>query len=476
MTKRKSRADESNSRKKSRKTESDSVKQSKASTRAQTPAPTEVMEYPNDFHLYRLAGLRGCMKLKELNETVFKIGSRGKEFKTTKLAVSSVSPKILEMIRQSDEPYIIENVTSSAFHAIVLFAYGEDPNVTELNVVEVADAARLLDIPPLETQCKKFIHKILNKSGSEEQILKYLEIATKFQNNDIVKLCFDSLQDQGGIPTFLSSPAFCELSAELVNMILKLDELPVKEVVVWETCLNWATAQAQENGTDRNKELRKIYHNVRFPLFDAGFFSSQVVPTGLMSQEETLMLFQYLTFPAGNSSTEPFSKTRRILWDETEVPRYLTDKKPFSGEKFNLDGYIDGIVFQCNHNLELLGVGTLVGEGSTKSVLRVFEGNGEDRKKVGQVRETIKSAEKRTGPYQLKFANPIQIKKDTSYELELDQIGACSLKMVGGVTDMEVSKNGLDVEFNFSKLKSNDENDTSVKKGNLPTLYVRILS
>merc|ERR1719244_2139288 len=145
------------------------------------------------------------------------------------------------MIRHSEEPYIIENVTTSAFHAIVLFAYGEDPNVTELNVVEVADAARILDIPPLECQCKKFIHKLLNKSGSEEQILKYLEVATKFNNNDIVKLCFDSLQDQGGIPAFLSSPAFCELSAELVNMILKLDELPVKEVVVWETCLNWPT-------------------------------------------------------------------------------------------------------------------------------------------------------------------------------------------------------------------------------------------
>jgi len=475
MTKRKSKqsSDDSGSRKKRSKT---TVDDSKTSTRAQTPAPSEVMEYPNDFHLYRLAGLRGCMKLKELNDTVFKIGNRGREFKTTKLAVSSVSPKVLEMVRnQSEGPYHIEEVTSVAFQSVILFAYGEDPQVTAANVVEVADAAKFLDIPPLEAQCKKFITKILGKSGADI-ILSYLEIATKFNNNEIVKLCFDSLQDQGGIPAFLTSPSFSDLSAELVNMILKLDELPVKETVVWETCLSWASYQADQNGTDRNKELRKIYHNVRFPLFDAAFFSSQVVPIGLMSQEETLMLFQYLTFPAGDSPTEPFSKSRRVLWDETEVPRYLTDKKPFSGDKFSHEGYIDGIVFQTNHALELLGVGVMVGEGSTKSVLRVFEGSGEERRKLGQVRETIKSAEKRKEPYKLKFSSPLAIKKDTTYEIELDQIGACSLRMNGGVPDMEVSKNGLDVEFSFSKLKSNEENDTSVKKGNLPTLYVRILS
>jgi len=317
----------------------------------------------------------------------------------------------------------------------------------------------------------EYIKSVLTES--EKYLMKYLEKATEFQNHAIIKLCFTSLQERGGIPQFLASPAFCALPAELVNMILKLDALPVQEPVVWETCLKWAGYQAIQQKSDLNSELKKVYHNVRFPLCEPGFFSSKVVPTGILTQEEMLKLFTYLTFKAGNAPTDPFLKSPRILWDETEICRFA---KPPSGEWFHLDDSVDGLCFMVDKPCELLGVGTYLGEGSTKAILKIFEGNEEDnRVQVAKLKKTIKTTEKSPTPHKLELNSAIQLKPNQIYEIELDTVGPCSLKGSTGEKELTHELNGLAITFTYSKMKSS-ASETNPRKGNIPSLYVRVFS
>jgi len=436
-----------------------------------------VMSYPEEFHVVRLQGLKECLDFAPLNDFTFLIGAKRKAFNVNRFPLTTVSPLIknaLEAMGEGDSSSIelIEGYTPNGFRAIILYAYGHDPEVTPANVVDVAHASRLLGITALERQCMKFVAKVLNQDDA--YIMPYLESATAFQNSDILKICFSSLQEKGGVPAFMSSPAFCSLSADLVNMILRLDQLPVYETTVWETCLKWAEEQAKQNNGEQLTYLKKVYHNVRFPLLTPMFFTSKVVPTGVITQKETLSLFQYLTFPAGGSDTEPFSKKPRILWDETEVIR-SNGAKPFSGEMFHLENYIDGIAFTVDREVDLLGIGVLFGEGSTKVLLKIFRGQGDDRVQVAKVRQTVKLAEKASAPTKIPLPEALRLKTDTIYEVELDSVGSCSLKMNSGVQELEETRNGIKINFSFSKYKSG-ASETNVKKGNLPSLFVRLMS
>jgi len=435
-----------------------------------------IMPYPEEFHVFRLQGLKECLDCAPLNDFTFLIGAKRKAFNVNRFPIASVSSVVKNTMATLDENTnsleLVDGYTPNGFRGIVLYAYGHDPEITPENVVEVTHTAKLLEVAPLERECLKFVARVLAKDDG--YVMPYLETATAFQNRDILRICFASLQAKGGVPAFMQSEAFGSLSPDLVNMILKLDQLPVYETTVWETCLKWADAQSVINGTDQLKELKKVYHNVRFPLCSPMFFSSKVVPTGVLNQKETLSLFQYLTFPEGQSDTEPFSKMPRILWDETEVIR-SNGTKPYSGEAFHLENYIDGIAFTVDTEVDLLGVGVLLGEGSTKVNLKIFQGQGDDRKQLAKVRQTVKLAEKATEAYKIALPEALRLKKDIVYEVELDSVGPCSLKMNSGVVEMEESRNGITITFSFSKYKSG-ASETNVKKGNIPSFFVRLMS
>lgn len=434
------------------------------------------MPYHEKFHMYRLMGLKNTIGMPELDDVTFTVGKKKKEYNANRLPLVSISKKLGEIIAnqpgtKGDPIELDEGVATKGFAAILKFAYGHDPEVTPENVVHVSHAAQVLEVTVLEEKCMEYVKTVL--AQDEKYLMKYLEKATEFQNHAIIKLCFTSLQERGGIPQFLASPAFCALPSELVNMILKLDALPVEETVVWETCIKWAGYQAIQQKTNLNEELKKVYHNVRFPLCEPGFFSSKVVPTGILTQEEMLKLFTFLTYKAGNAPTDPFLKAPRILWDETEVCRF---PKAAGGEWFHLDDSLDCICFTVDKPCELLGIGCYVGEGTTKTLLKLHEGNNDDsRTQVAKVKKTIKANEKSATPYKLEFGTPVNLKPRQIYEIELDSVGPVSLRGNQGNKDITHELNGLAITFTFSKLKS-QSSETNTKKGNLPSLYVRVFS
>jgi len=443
----------------------------------QGPTGFSPMKYDDIFHVVRLHGIKQLLGATSLYDVTFHVGPKAKVFEANRFPLISISKKLSQLIQEcGGQPIVLgEGHTATAMKAIKKFAYGHDPGVNADNAVEVCNMAKLLEIEILNEKILEYIQTVL-RDGDEKHLMSYLEQATTFQNDTIVKMGFESLQLRGGIPKFLQSESFCSLKADLLNKFLQLDTLPVLETLVWETVVRWAEFQSNLNGTSAATELKKVYHNVRFPLFDPAFFSTQVVPQGILSQEECLKMFTYLCNKSGGSDTTPFLKSPRLIWDMVAIKRFT---KPPNGEWFHLENYVDAIGFSVDHAVALQGIGVYIGEGSTKCSLKLFQGTGEDRKVVGKHRQTLKSSEKSPEPAKLLFHDPIILEADESYEIELASIGSCSLKGNQGVSEVLQDNNGLNVIFNFCKVKmtSNGEtNETTVKKGNLPTLYVRITS
>lgn len=473
MAKRKNTSVESSTRKRKKPAASPTPEPAAKSTSAP-------MEYDQIFHIYRLKGVKDLIGNAKLYDVTFHIGAKQKVFQANRFPLISICKKFEELIDfpvgSEGHPIVLSDpaYTVKGFRAILKFAYGHDPIINAENACDVANLAKHLGITILEKKVMGYIKKILDET--DEKLMKYLELGTTFNNDAIIKLCFDSLQARGGIPQFLASPAFSSLNANLLNQFLKLDSLPVQEPTVWDTCLKWAEFQSEKNGTEVKNELKKVYHNVRFPLCDPGFFSTKVVPQGILSQEENMKVFMYLCNKQGDGDTSPFLKTPRVLWDNTTIERFT--KAPGS-EWFHLENFVDGIGFEVSRKVQLLGVGTLLGEGSNKCHLKIFKGCGEDRKQVAKLRQTVKSSEKSSTPHKLMLNDPIILDAEEPYEIELSQIGPVSLRGNAGLSEVFHDHNGISACFTFSRMKhtSNGEtNETSVKKGNIPTLYVRVTS
>jgi len=217
--------------------------------------------------------------------------------------------------------------------------------------------------------------------------------------------------------------------------------------------------------------LRAVYHNIRFPLMETKYFSGNVVPVGILTQKEMLDLFCYLTYPEGKPETSPFSTTPRILWNDVCVNRYTR----CIGDWFHLDGYVDCIGIEVDHKCKISAVGVFIGEGETTCRVKFFKGQGEDRGMLVDTGVVNLSTEIKTPePTRVNFPEPVSLLPKEVYDIEIDQIGSVSYKMVGGKSSVAHTSNDLEINFTWHKAKVDTE--TTLKKGNIPCIWISVQS
>jgi len=223
--------------------------------------------------------------------------------------------------------------------------------------------------------------------------------------------------------------------------------------------------------TDLKDELRKVYHNVRFPLMTTKEFSAHVVPLDVLTQKEMLDIFCYLTYPEGKPTTEPFSSVPRHLWDNVCIKRY----SKCGGDWFHLEGYVDCIGIETDRKCQILAVGIFVGEGETRCRIRLFKGQGTLRELLQETGDVnISTEQKQQAPYRVDLKEPVTISPGGVYEIEIDQVGPASWKLKDGKTSAIQTCNDIEIKFTWHKPKVDTE--TSLKKGNIPCIWVRVPS
>lgn len=439
----------------------------------------EKMEVVPEMDKYFLGSLKKCFTSPNFHNTKFLVGLGAQEFHVNSTVLGIISPVFRELLFKTRRPqsskkgncFELPDITPTGFSALVRFGFTLDPEITPENVIEVIHAAQLYKVFIIHRLAIQYVDKVLTEAP-DEYFVPFLESAARYGLGEIVRKCFDSFQNNaGGVADFLKSKQFLEFPAEFVTLLLKCDELALEESAVWDAVQAWAKTQARRNKTEIVYELKKVYHFVRFPLMDTAYFTANVVPLQVLTQKEMLDIFCYLTYPEGKPSTEPFSSKPRFIWTDKQVSRY----SKVGGDWFHLQGYVDAIGLSVDRTCQLTAVGTFAGEGLTKSRVTIYKGQGESRELLSDTKElSIHTEKKSQDPIKLDLSTPVTLKKGEVYELEINQIGPCSFKLKDGKSSNTESHNGLDMTFSWLKPKVETEN--TLKKGNIPCLWVRVLS
>jgi len=439
------------------------------------------MDPGSEMSSYFLKNLKKCFLEPAMHNTKFIVGVDRQEFKCNGTVLAVISSVFRDMLFNQTKQrkahadnrcaeVELRNITPIGFSALVRFAFSQDPEISPETVVEVLHAAAQFRVHLLHKLAVDYLSFIL-KGYSADYLVIYLEQATRLGLRFVVSQCMNSLC-AGGPKYFLESKQFTEFPAEFISLLLSCDELPIEEEDIWKCVLRWAKVQAKLKNKNLVDLLKLVYHRVRFPLMTTKYFSSEVVPTGVLTQKETLDLFCYLTYPEGKPETKPFSSDPRLLWNNVVISRF---KKCSDSTMNHVVGQVDCIGIKVNRECQLIAVGTFVGQGLSKCMVCIYEVEGKYRELVDVIEEQKIWRDTRSPePARIALKAPVTLRPEQVYEIEVDQSGPPSNRLKEGKPVCAGSHNGVKITFCWQKAEV--KSLTTLKKGNIPCIWVQVLS
>ena len=211
-----------------------------------------------------------------------------------------------------------------SFLEFLRFLYSDKVDLTGGSVMQVWYLAMKYIVPELETACTNFLKEHL----SPENVFDILPLAKKFEEEELVVRCWQvvdrSTQDA------LQSETFPSITRELLEEVVKRDDLTIPEIDLFQAVDLWATAQCKRKHLEPVKDSKSIVtgkeviSNIRFPLMSQDQFAEKVLGSGLLSKDEIIELF--MCFSGRSVSSLKFIKRPRKLI----LPRPFSRCKRFS--------------------------------------------------------------------------------------------------------------------------------------------------
>ncbi|KAL3106701.1 hypothetical protein niasHT_019829 [Heterodera trifolii] len=190
--------------------------------------------------------------------------------------------------------------------ADVHFLVGQDEEEKELisahkmilsSSSEVFDA---IDVPA--EAFKAMLHFIYSADLSQlngQNAIAVLYAAKKYNVIGLIKACLDFPIGQLQNVFFAFAETHFLGENSLLCDILSRDQLLIAgEFVIWEAALRWADEKCRQNGTECSAQNRRAMlgpalYKIRFPCIFETDFSTQIVPSGLLTESEVSSILQW---------------------------------------------------------------------------------------------------------------------------------------------------------------------------------------
>jgi len=147
---------------------------------------------------------------------------------------------------------------------------------------------------------RDYPYRGLNNENVLEKLIKGVE-----PKEEKLLLCyFDIYADQ-----MVQLDKFTSLPKSIIQKIFKRKKLAIEEKKLFLALISWGKAECKRNDVNVTpNNIREIVDDelryIRFPLMLLDDISEVVVPTSLLSQDELLMLYQYLGDETENKKSE----------------------------------------------------------------------------------------------------------------------------------------------------------------------------
>ena len=214
-------------------------------------------------------------------------------------------------LAESKNNIVLPDCDSESFLEFLRFLYSDKVDLTGGSVMQVSYLAKKYIVPELETACTNFLKENL----SPENVFDILPLAKNFEEEELVARCWEVVVRR--TQDVLESETFPSITRELLEEVVKRDDLAIHEIDLFQAVDRWATAECERKDLEPIKDSKRIVigeevlSNIRFPVMSEGQFAEKVPCSGLLSKDEIIELF--MCFSGMSMSSLKFIKRPRRL-------------------------------------------------------------------------------------------------------------------------------------------------------------------
>lgn len=208
---------------------------------------------------------------------------------------------------QSEGDIRMEDITLETFQRLVKYLYTDHLQLSKNSVIPLLYAAQKYQIAELISKCENYLQDNLavNNACTLFSHAKFFTM-TRLKTNAL-KFIADNAVD------VLKNDDFLLLLSEDLVDILKLDSLCIQEVDVVRAVLKWVDNKLTKSknkidGKSRRAVLLKdgILFTIAIPLLSIDEYTSVVIPSNILTDEEQLQIFKAITIPNNVSACGKF--------------------------------------------------------------------------------------------------------------------------------------------------------------------------
>ena len=251
---------------------------------------------------------------------VFASPNRGKSVLHAHKLILAIGSPVFEAMffgamAEQDEILELPDVNSEQLLEFLRFLYCDEVWLSVANVRGVLYLAKKYIVPSLVAKCRGFLVEVLNGKNAFEMLV----LARDLDEEQIEEQCWKVIDDN--TESCLGSESLQSLDRGTVVKILQRDSLMASEVMLFNAFKKWASVRCLQQGLQPSIShikdiLGDTIHHFRFPLMTFEEFNQHVVPSGLLSEEETHNMLMYYTEDLSSQEELIFPRKRRFFSQE----------------------------------------------------------------------------------------------------------------------------------------------------------------
>ncbi|XP_060075873.1 BTB/POZ domain-containing protein 3-like isoform X1 [Ylistrum balloti] len=341
----------------------------------------------------------------------------------------------------------VPDIDAMTFKLMLLYIYCDDTIVDLNGVFHLLYAARKYKLKGLVMSCLSQIKPAIQT----HRLCWVLTNACLQQDEEVKQLCLQYINLHSYV--VFGSKGFLELQEDIMIEILKQDRVNMQEKDIFEAVVKWAKLKCRTNLVESNGEnLRNILVNilphVRFARMEPSYFSVKVSHMNILTQEELLENFQFLTTSKADHPDPP--RDRRLLFER--FCQVECGKGYFRGNA-------DAISFMLSGNAklhEVLVYGSCQFDALYRITVKIFE----NRDRTLWNKDIQLETDGYTKVYPIAIEPSVMMRKEVCYTLLMVIEGPASYYGKKGVIQKQLD--GLSITFipNEKGL-----NGTNIKQG-----------
>ena len=397
----------------------------------------------------QMNNISNILQKDKFTDVTFMIGTdqTQKEFRINRIflaAISNVFEAMLygNMMEGKRNAIIkINDIATEGFESVINYAYLKNPQINISNICAVKHICRKYQIIKLSKICDDNFDTF----ATINLFCKLFNDSVKYRLDDYVTKCKQMIKNKYGMQIVdILKQGYLELDLNTILILLKMDDLEIKEEELWEFVVTWATFTNKDNldeikdihkhkrrklSYDQNKNnimndktlqlLKQLSPFIRFGLMDGTFFVNKVQNIKCLTNDEIRTISNYILCDRKGIKCGKFSIKQRAFEYCIKTGNIIKHQK--SQNDYDDLFYIVDICFTSNTDITLKAIGFFNCLGQIDISCKIFDGNNDNLDNIIYQQDGkefhFKTIDNQI--YQLVLDKPVFIKKNINYTLEI---------------------------------------------------------